>query len=108
MLDRRSPEARTYRNLYKTKGWQRRRQRQLMDEPLCQRCKPRGQLTPATEVHHLIPHKGNPELFFRGELQSLCKPCHDSDAQSEEVRGYSTEIGADGWPVDERHPANRG
>ena len=24
--------------------------------------------------------------------------------RSEEVRGYSTQIGADGWPVDPRHP----
>src|SRR5262245_58464266 len=38
------------------------------------------------------------------ELQSLCKLRHESAKKREEARGYSTAIGADGWPVDPRHP----
>ena len=38
------------------------------------------------------------------ELQSLCKLHHESAKKREEARGYSTAIGADGWPVDPRHP----
>lgn len=58
-------------------------------------------------VHHLKPHKGDPDLFYSlDNLQSLCKKHHDSDAQSVESRGYSVEVGEDGWPIDPAHPAN--
>ena len=30
----------------------------------------------------------------------LCRDCHDSAKRTIEVRGYSLEIGVDGWPVD--------
>ena len=48
--------------------------------------------------------KGDQQKFFFGELQSLCKLHHESAKKREEARGYSTQIGADGWPVDPRHP----
>jgi hypothetical protein len=65
-------------------------------------------LTPATVVHHIEPHKGDEVMFFDpANLESSCKPHHDGDAQSEERMGYSTEVGADGWPIDTKHPANR-
>jgi hypothetical protein len=41
-----------------------------------------------------------------GELQSLCKFHHDSAKQQEEKMGYRSDIGADGWPMDPRHPVN--
>jgi hypothetical protein len=41
---------------------------------------------------------------FFGELQSLCKLHHESAKKRKEARGYSTRVGADGWPVDPRHP----
>jgi 5-methylcytosine-specific restriction endonuclease McrA len=108
--DRRSPEAAAWRKLYKGKRWQALRQMQLTLHPLCARCLrmiPR-KLTPATVVHHVKEHKGDLVLFFDpANLESSCKPHHDGDAQSEERVGYSTQVGADGWPVDARHPANR-
>jgi len=65
-------------------------------------------LTPADVVHHVKEHKGDPTLFCDpANLESICKPHHDADAQSEERLGYSSEIGADGWPCDPRHPANQ-
>ena len=39
--------------------------------------------------------------------QALCKSHHDGAKQSEDRRGYSTAVGADGWPLDPRHPVNR-
>ena len=57
---------------------------------------------------HVVPHKGDPVLFWEGELQTLCPDHHDSTKQQAEVRGFSVERGADGWPVDPNHPANRG
>lgn len=105
--DRRSPEAQAYRRLYKTARWAARREAQLGSEPLCRMCGKRGLIVPASIADHVIPHRGDMRLFFEGELQSLCKPCHDGPKHSAEMRGYDTTIGADGYPVDERHPANR-
>ena len=53
---------------------------------------------------HVEPHKGDQQKFFFGELQSLCKLHHEGAKKREDARGYSTQIGADGWPVDPRHP----
>lgn len=92
---------------YKLKVWKNLRERQLARRPLCEWCRERGSLTTATEVHHETPHRGDWTLFTRGKLVSLCKSCHDRDAQSIERRGYDSRVGEDGWPADERHPANR-
>lgn len=105
--DRRSPEAEAYRKLYKTARWQRARTAQLRKHPVCNRCRKRGRITIATVCHHTDKDsKSTVEGFFAGPFESLCAPCHDSDAQSEEAKGYSSAIDADGWPTDPRHPAN--
>ena len=40
------------------------------------------------EIHHIIPPKGNKELFFDiNNCVTLCKVCHSRITQ-EEVRGY--------------------
>src|SRR5262245_30295226 len=64
----------------------------------------RGHINAAAIADHIEPHKGNQQKFFFGELRSLCKLHHESAKKREEARGYSTAIGADGWPVDPRHP----
>lgn len=102
-LDRRSPEAERYRKLYKTARWKATRSTQLAREPFCQRCKAKGHLTEATVCHHTDKAR-KATHFFAGPFMSLCAPCHDGPVQSEEVRGFSTEIGIDGWPVDQKHP----
>lgn len=105
--DRRSPEAERYRKLYKRAHWSRVRDAQLAAKPVCEWCFKRGIITKATVCHHVDKaSKESPATFYAGPFESLCAPCHDRDAQSEERMGYSTEIGVDGWPVDERHPAN--
>ena len=61
----------------------------------------------ATVVDHIIPHKGDSDLFWdESNWQSLCKRCHDSFKQKEEKQGYSNAIGHDGWPLDDKHPVN--
>ena len=94
--------------MHGTARWQRRREQQLREEPLCRIHRERGEIVPATVADHIQRHAGDPEKFWTGELQSLCAPCHDSAKQSEERLGYSKEIGANGWPVDERHPFHAG
>lgn len=90
---------------YDSARWQHLRARQLMDHPLCTICAARGIVVPATVVDHVIPHKGDWTAFVGGRLQSLCRPCHDGAKRVIELRGYSTEIGLDGWPTDPKHPA---
>jgi hypothetical protein len=68
-------------------------------------CQAAGHTTAATLVDHIAPAKDNVELFFdMRNLQSLCRPCHDSAKRKDERRGYSTQIGLDGFPVDPAHP----
>jgi 5-methylcytosine-specific restriction enzyme A len=105
--DQKRRKQQPWRSLYKTKAWQMIRAAQLAAHPLCQRHLRRGRVVRACTVHHLERHNGDEQKFFAGPFESLCKPCHDSDTQSEERTGYSREIGEDGWPVDPSHPANR-
>jgi hypothetical protein len=63
-------------------------------------------VVPAEVADHVVPHKGNVRAFFYGKLQSLCNECHSGLKRKEEQTGYRTEIGIDGYPIDERHPFN--
>ena len=61
------------------RSWQRKRKRYLSEHPLCVECEKLGRLVTATVVDHIIPHRGNKELFDDvSNWQSLCKPCHYS------------------------------
>ena len=62
--------------LYSSARWQKIRRMQLFNEPMCAECLKRGRFTPATECDHIHPHRGDPDRFYRGPFQSLCKPCH--------------------------------
>ncbi|WP_343073149.1 HNH endonuclease signature motif containing protein [Salicibibacter cibarius] len=57
----------------------------LRRNPLCVHCEEDGLLTPATEVDHIVPHKGDKELFWDSEnnWQSLCKSCHSIKTNKE-------------------------
>jgi 5-methylcytosine-specific restriction endonuclease McrA len=72
-------------------------------------CQKQGRVTAASVVDHIIPHKGDQKLFWdsANNWQSLCKDHHDAAKQAEERHGYSSEVGLDGWPIDQKHPANR-
>jgi 5-methylcytosine-specific restriction protein A len=58
--------------------WQLARIYFLMQYPLCAECGKNGKVVSATVVDHIIPHKGNQELFWdTRNWQPLCKRCHD-------------------------------
>nr|DAY20651.1 MAG TPA: HNH endonuclease [Caudoviricetes sp.] len=58
--------------------WRKARIAFLQRNPLCVECMRKGVLTPATVVDHIIPHRGDKELFWNEEnWQALCKSCHD-------------------------------
>lgn len=105
----RSPERMDSHRWYGTRRWRRRAKAQLYAEPLCVQCAAAGLLEPANVADHVLPHNGDPDLFWYGELQSLCTAHHSGAKQSAERAGveYSSDIGADGLPTDPRHPANR-
>ena len=63
---------------YKTYRWQQIRKRHLSRHPLCVMCEAEGSTAIATIADHVEPHRGDPDKFWHGELQGLCKPHHDS------------------------------
>lgn len=99
----RQSHGQTYRERtkpwYGTQRWKNRRDAQLAADPICAFCIKRGIVAIAKVADHTRPHKGDETLFWQGELQSLCKPCHDGDKQRIENGGKpKTRIGPDGWP----------
>ena len=65
--------------------WQVLRAWWLRHNPLCVMCQKKNKVTEATEVDHVIPHKGNRALFWdRDNLQSLCKECHSIKTATED------------------------
>lgn len=65
--------------------WRRASKRFLQDHPLCQVHLEDNLLVSASCVDHIIPHKGDYELFWdEANWQSLCKPCHDRKTASED------------------------
>jgi 5-methylcytosine-specific restriction protein A len=96
------PYRRREFGLYGTARWQRLRMQQLQREPLCRYCQQRGVVNVASVADHIVPHKGDTNAFWFGELQSLCKFCHDSVKAREELAGV-VGCGTDGLPNDPGH-----
>ena len=80
---RRPRRYRKWQKYYSNKVWRELRDTKLTEQPLCEICLMRDEITPATEVHHIIE-------FSRGEtdedrwtllldytnLMSVCTHCH--------------------------------
>lgn len=80
--------------------WEKERKHFLRHNPLCKYCGEQGRVTTATVVDHIIPHKGDHDLFWDADnWQPLCKHCHDSVKQREERRGARIGCDIDGYPV---------
>ena len=61
-----------WNRLYNSPKWKALRDGKLKQQPTCEKCG-----APATEVHHIAPHRGNMELFIDWDnLMSLCSKCH--------------------------------
>jgi len=71
-LERQRPNV-TVRQWYYTARWRALRQQVLHDTPVCNDCG----LHASRDVDHIIPHRGDPVLFWdAGNLQALCARCH--------------------------------
>lgn len=56
-------------------AWKKIRARYVASHPLCEQCEKEGRLTPAEEVHHIIPLSGG-GTHDEENLMALCKACH--------------------------------
>jgi len=80
-LDRQRPSA--ARRGYGPR-WRRARAAFLALHPLCASCQAEGRLAAATVVDHVVPHRGDPVLFWEeSNWQSQCKLCHDAKTARE-------------------------
>ena len=65
--------------------WRRESKKFLELHPLCQECLKEGIATPATVVDHIVPHRGDPKLFWdRSNWEALCKRHHDQKTRRED------------------------
>lgn len=75
--------------------WQVARKRHLVEHPLCVECESNGIVKAADVVDHIIPHKGDQQLFWdESNWQSLCSTCHNrktatQDSNFAHSRGWS-------------------
>ena len=66
-----------YHSLYNTAWWTRTRKHIINNNPLCSRCSLFGITKAAKDIDHVIPHRGNEQLFYdASNLQPLCRECH--------------------------------
>lgn len=69
--------------LYNSSRWKGMRRLQLIAFPWCAACLTVSIYAAATTADHVVPHRGDPELFYNGELQSLCFSCHSRKTAGE-------------------------
>ena len=74
-----------WKRWYGTARWERlRRKVFLRDLYRCQ-AKGCGKTIASPVCDHIKPHRGDEALFWdEGNLQTMCKPCHDSTKQQQE------------------------
>lgn len=84
--------------------WQKARLRFLRVNPLCVMCAKRGITRLATVVDHVIPHKGDEQLFWdETNWQALCATHHNADKQRLEKSGKVIGCDEHGFPFDPAH-----
>ena len=114
-LDRQRPSA--ARRGYDGR-WRKARALFLAEHPLCADCLAEGRLTHATVVDHIVPHRGDRQLFWdQDQWQQLCRRHHDSKTVRDGRWGRPSVgeprprriFGCDvsGMPLDPEHPWNR-
>ena len=68
--------------------WRKARKLFLKRHPLCEKCREQGKLTPAQEVHHILPlSRGG--THDETNLMALCKPCHSEITARDGDRWHS-------------------
>ena len=84
--------------------WQKARATYLRSHPMCVMHEARGLLVAAEVVDHIVPHKGDSNLFWdQTNWQSLCKHCHDSHKQALERGSQERGCDVNGLPLSGSH-----
>ena len=93
--------------------WQRTRIGFLRKHPLCVSCQAHDHPQPADTVDHIIPHRGDKQLFWqRANWQALCEWCHNNIKAGLDRKYIAGRLDpsqlnlarrTDGW----QHPADR-
>ncbi|CRM71346.1 HNH endonuclease [Pseudomonas sp. 25 E 4] len=77
--------------------WQQARKAYLAKHPLCVECERQGLVVAATDLDHVVAHKGDKAVFWdSSNWQPLCHPCHSRKTASEDG----------GWGNPSRNRAN--
>lgn len=64
--------------------WREARVRFLRRHPMCEHCRYESRVIAATEIDHIIPHRGDMKLFWdKSNWMALCKPCHSRKTAKE-------------------------
>ena len=87
---RRDPDARRWYNSWRWRNPTKGLRIKCLERDLftCQRCGRIETDTSKLVADHIEPHRGSPDLFWDfGNLQCLCKLCHDGEKQREERQG---------------------
>lgn len=67
--------------------WQKASKAFLQANPLCVECLKEGRYVRATVVDHIVPHRGDPKLFWdQSNWRPLCKRHHDVKTGREDSR----------------------
>jgi 5-methylcytosine-specific restriction protein A len=75
-----------------TAAWQKLRMAVLVEEPLCRECQRHGRISAAVTVDHITPREqggGND----RGNLQPLCRACHQAKTSREQAERNASASG---------------
>lgn len=68
------------------KAWQKARLQFLAANPLCVECLKNGKYVKATDVDHIVAHRGNLKLFWdKSNWQALCHSCHSRKTAREDL-----------------------
>ncbi|PKN93003.1 MAG: HNH endonuclease [Chloroflexi bacterium HGW-Chloroflexi-6] len=69
------------------RAWRKRASDYLAAHPLCEDCDEQGKVVPSVDVHHTLPHRGDPDRFKNSPLRALCKACHARHTRREQAGG---------------------
>jgi 5-methylcytosine-specific restriction enzyme A len=77
----------------------------LNANPLCVCCLANGIVEPASMVDHVVPHKGNMNVFWNSiDWQSLCDWCHKAIKASVEYSWINGKAGQASLRLNRKHP----
>lgn len=94
---------------YSTAAWRRLRATKLSADPLCEPCRRRGRLIPASHVDHVLSIAAGGDPFpTLDRLMAMCASCHSIKTDALDRAGGKgiafKGCDADGLPLDPAHP----